>query len=108
VSVVIPNEYISKLEKNYLKANEFIPERWLTEKSDPLYHGHAHPMVSLPFGFGIRSCIGRRIAELEIETLVQNLLQNVKVEWTGPPLTITTKMINEFQKPFYFKITPIK
>jgi cytochrome P450 family 12 len=96
------------MEKHYPRAQEFIPERWLVEKSHPLYYGNTHPMVTLPFGFGVRSCIGRRIAELEIETLVKKLLDQVKVQWAGPPIRVNTKLINEFKKPLYFKIEPLK
>jgi len=35
----------------------------------------------MPFGFGPRMCIGRRFAELEIETLVTKVIRNFKVEY---------------------------
>lgn len=50
------------------KTDAFIPERWI--KGDPLFdeskmNGN-NSFVYLPFGFGPRSCIGRRFAEMEI------------------------------------------
>lgn len=103
VDVIAPNEYLSRLEKYYPRPNEFIPERWIVDKNDPLYHGRIHPMVTLPFGFGVRSCIGRRIAELEIETLFKRLLDELVVKWQGPPLKVVSKLMNSFVKPYYFK-----
>ncbi|NWX48010.1 CP27B protein, partial [Steatornis caripensis] len=38
----------------------FRPERWLRRDLT------SHPFASLPFGVGKRSCVGRRLAELEI------------------------------------------
>lgn len=87
---------------------EFIPERWLAEKSDPLYYGNADPMVTLPFGYGVRSCIGRRIGELEIEVMVANLIDEFKVSWYGPPLKVVTKVINMYVKPYSFKFESAK
>ncbi|KAL0883187.1 hypothetical protein ABMA27_016626 [Loxostege sticticalis] len=103
VFAIAPNENLSKSEKHYVRATEFIPERWLVEKSDPLFYGNTHPMVTLPFGFGVRSCIGRRIAELEIEILTKKLLNTVRVTWNGPPLQVVTKLMNEHKKPFHFQ-----
>lgn len=103
-----PNEYLCSLDKYYPRAKEFLPERWLVEKDDPMYHGKAHPMVSLPFGFGVRSCIGRRIAELEIEIFMKKLFDAYEVSWEGPPIKIVTRLFNTFEKPFGFRFKPAK
>ena len=54
---------IGQLEEYFPNAQAFIPERWI--KGDP-EESHHHPYTMLPFGFGTRMCIGRRIAELEM------------------------------------------
>lgn len=61
-------------EAYFPKADKFIPERWLernpTQGSDKVSMKPSNPFIYLPFGFGARSCIGRRFAEMEVETLV--------------------------------------
>lgn len=54
-------------ENHFIKANEFIPERWLRTTEDELSYKNVHQFVFLPFGFGPRSCIGKRLANLELE-----------------------------------------
>lgn len=49
------------------RADDFIPERWI--KGDPQFDETkmlGNSFIYLPFGFGPRSCIGRRFAEMEI------------------------------------------
>uniref|UniRef100_A0A8B9GBU9 Cytochrome P450 27C1 n=1 Tax=Amazona collaria TaxID=241587 RepID=A0A8B9GBU9_9PSIT len=60
-------------EENFSMANEFRPERWLRKDN----FDRVENFGSIPFGYGIRSCIGKRIAELEIHlALIQKLEQN--------------------------------
>ncbi|NXQ92666.1 CP27B protein, partial [Nyctibius grandis] len=45
----------------------FVPARWLRGGT-----ATPHPFASVPFGAGKRSCVGRRLAELEVtEALAQ-------------------------------------
>lgn len=64
---------LQKEEANYPKTDQFIPERWLKEQPAGLECPSAkatNPFIYLPFGFGPRSCIGRRFAEMEVEVLL--------------------------------------
>jgi cytochrome P450 len=59
---------MSNMEKYYPEAEKFIPERWL--KNEAQCNKGTHSFLTMPFGFGPRMCLGRRFAELEMETLV--------------------------------------
>jgi len=49
---------------------EYIPERWIRQNPEyPLYKSK-HPYAYMPFGFGVRSCIGQRFAELDLKMLL--------------------------------------
>ncbi|CAG9562981.1 unnamed protein product [Danaus chrysippus] len=100
--IVVANQYMSQMEKYYPKPHEYIPERWIVDKNDPLYYGNTHPFVHTPFGFGVRSCIGRRIAELEIETFAAKLIQNFDVRWFGPPIKVRASTLNYLIGPYNF------
>nr|XP_060630007.1 cytochrome P450 27C1 isoform X1 [Anolis sagrei ordinatus] len=63
-------------EDNFPLANEFQPERWLRKSN----MDRVDNFGSIPFGYGIRSCIGKRIAELEIHLALIQLLQNFEIK----------------------------
>ena len=67
--VVAAHAEMSSNSKHFEKPREFIPERWLRGCTEVTSAKNAHPFAYLPFGFGPRTCIGRRFAELEIEAL---------------------------------------
>lgn len=59
-------------DKYFPKGAQFLPERWLRENANnkDLKNNETTPFLYLPFGFGPRTCIGKRFAELEIQILV--------------------------------------
>ena len=60
--VAIHNDLIQKQEKYFKSPDKFLPERWLRGDDQEI----SHPFAALPFGFGSRSCLGRRFAEQEV------------------------------------------
>ncbi|KAJ8012347.1 hypothetical protein DPEC_G00041760 [Dallia pectoralis] len=71
--------YAVSYDKNvFQRPQAFLPERWLREG-----RGEAkkiqHPFGSVPFGFGVRACLGRRVAELEMYLLLSRLIKRYEV-----------------------------
>ncbi|CAN9512277.1 unnamed protein product [Ophioblennius macclurei] len=58
----------------FKNPNDFQPSRWLTKEESH------HPYASVPFGVGKRSCIGRRIAELELYLALSRILMEFDVK----------------------------
>lgn len=74
VNVAMGSIVLQADDTYFPKAKEFLPERWLKstggDSAECPHVQDANKFIFLPFGFGSRSCIGRRFAELEIEVLV--------------------------------------
>ncbi|KAJ9592119.1 hypothetical protein L9F63_001347 [Diploptera punctata] len=79
VHVIFPHLVVSNIEENFPQPNRFIPERWI--KSDGCPAHKIHPFVSLPFGYGRRTCLGRRFAEAELQILLAKIFRKYKVEY---------------------------
>ncbi|XP_037921750.1 probable cytochrome P450 12d1 proximal, mitochondrial isoform X5 [Hermetia illucens] len=85
---------LQKEDKYYPNADKYEPERWLKRDGTPAPAKSAHPFIFLPFGYGPRMCIGRRFAEMQIETLIVRILRDFQVEWHHPDLKFTMKSAN--------------
>lgn len=69
-----------KDEAYFPRANDYLPERWLR---DPQTNKKIQvtPFTYLPFGFGPRQCIGKRIVDLQMETTLAKIIRNFYVEF---------------------------
>lgn len=70
--MIFPHLVVSNIEEYVEEPNKFIPERWLhsSHLECPVKQEKIHPFIALPFGFGRRSCLGRRFAEVELNILL--------------------------------------
>ncbi|KAM4676107.1 cholesterol side-chain cleavage enzyme, mitochondrial [Discoglossus pictus] len=79
----------------------FIPERWLG--------GAATHFRGLGFGFGPRQCVGRRIAEMEMQLFLIHILENFKIEINRMTEVGTTFNLILFpSKPITLTLRPIE
>ena len=67
-------------ESIFEDAEAFKPERWLRNKDTALIES-AEAFASLPFRFGTRMCLGRRIAELELHLLMARIVQQFDISY---------------------------
>ncbi|KAK7818904.1 hypothetical protein U0070_001107 [Myodes glareolus] len=68
----------SRDPSTFSEPESFQPDRWLRNKGTENSKVQ-HPFGSVPFGYGVRSCLGRRIAELEMQLLLSRLIQQYAV-----------------------------
>ncbi|XP_032324829.1 cholesterol side-chain cleavage enzyme, mitochondrial isoform X3 [Camelus ferus] len=67
--------YAMGRDPNYFsKPSKFDPTRWLGKDRDLIH------FRNLGFGWGLRQCVGRRIAELEMTVFLIHILENFKIE----------------------------
>ncbi|GBN30371.1 putative cytochrome P450 301a1, mitochondrial [Araneus ventricosus] len=99
---IILNYNVSSTQEKYFKdADKYIPERWL--KSGTGQREDREAFAFVPFGFGPRMCIGRRIAELEMFTLLTKILQNFWVENKNDELQIRFQLVLMISSPLRYE-----
>jgi len=78
-TTVLGSSWVTGRDPAYFDApDEFRPERWLrAEGHDDTASKHA--FAWLPFGFGPRMCIGRRVADLEMQLLISRMAQEFRI-----------------------------
>lgn len=94
------NYYVSSVqEKFFPDATQYKPERWLRSSEG----GGVHNFAFQPFGFGPRMCIGRRIADLEMLTLITKIIQNFWVENKSKELDINFQLVLMIKSPLQYE-----
>uniref|UniRef100_A0A1A7YAN5 Cytochrome P450, family 27, subfamily C, polypeptide 1 n=1 Tax=Iconisemion striatum TaxID=60296 RepID=A0A1A7YAN5_9TELE len=71
--------------ETFASASDFQPDRWVRKEATDRVDNFG----SIPFGYGIRSCVGRRIAELEMHLALTRLIQQYHIGTS--PLTKEVK-----------------
>ncbi|XP_045592515.1 cytochrome P450 302a1, mitochondrial [Procambarus clarkii] len=93
--IVTQNQVSCRLPEYFPEPDKFLPERWLEKEN-------VNPFLVLPFGHGPRACIGRRMAEQNLYTVVLQLMAQYKIGWMGGELDCYSNLINEPDSPLDF------
>ncbi|XP_017079846.2 probable cytochrome P450 12e1, mitochondrial [Drosophila eugracilis] len=101
------NFQMANMEEFVPKVREFIPERWLRDESNSNSHlvgDTATPFMYLPFGFGPRSCAGKRIVDMMLEIAIARLVRNFQIGFDYPiENAFKAKFFVQPNIPFKFK-----
>ncbi|XP_055539547.1 probable cytochrome P450 12a4, mitochondrial [Wyeomyia smithii] len=79
-------------DKYFDRARDFLPERWLKDSSSA--RKNSHPFVYLPFGFGPRTCVGKRLAMMEMEILISRVTRMFEYRWNYGEFKIRGAVVN--------------
>ncbi|XP_028397173.1 cytochrome P450 10-like [Dendronephthya gigantea] len=91
-------EFLHSIDERYYGADakQFVPERWM--RDDAGKKREFNPFTMLPFGFGVRMCIGRRMAEALIYTVTSKLLLRYRLEYAGE-CELKRSLVGTFMSP---------
>eukprot|EP00931_Biecheleriopsis_adriatica_P058649 TRINITY_DN34976_c0_g1_i1.p1 TRINITY_DN34976_c0_g1~~TRINITY_DN34976_c0_g1_i1.p1 ORF type:complete len:532 (-),score=96.96 TRINITY_DN34976_c0_g1_i1:74-1609(-) len=95
--IVMSVEAVQKDPRLVDDPEVFHPERFLPEavdarKRDPLKSLIDHKLLGTPFSFGARMCLGARLADVEIMTLLSKFTSRFKFELSPPNQTWSKTM----------------
>ncbi|XP_024126737.1 1,25-dihydroxyvitamin D(3) 24-hydroxylase, mitochondrial [Oryzias melastigma] len=71
--LMINSHALGSSEEYFDDSKQFKPERWLRENSN------INPFAHVPFGIGKRMCIGRRLAELQLQLAMCWLVRDYEI-----------------------------
>jgi cytochrome P450 len=85
-SLFIPIKYFNICEAIWgSDAKQFVPERWLKEKTDDCKNSGSNHLYT--FSDGPRICLGKVFAMAEFKTVLLVLVRNFSFEFPGGPDT---------------------
>ncbi|XP_056137446.1 thromboxane-A synthase isoform X2 [Lampris incognitus] len=102
-SLEIPVGFLHYDPEHWPEPEKFIPERFTPEKK-----AKRHPFVYLPFGAGPRSCVGTRLAWLEMKMALVNVFRRFNVavcSETKVPLELKSTITLGPKNGIFVKIT---
>jgi len=89
-------------ERYFEEPRKFDPDRWDRESGKKF-----HPFSSVPFGYGPRSCIGKRLAEMELHLMLARIVQKFELHHVAS-LPEVTPVMRTLLTPPADKIIPVE
>ncbi|XP_035826031.1 1,25-dihydroxyvitamin D(3) 24-hydroxylase, mitochondrial [Aplysia californica] len=102
-TTAVPLYAIGRDPNIYKDPMEIKPERWMRTARD---REVTNTFAFVPFGWGQRSCIGRRIATANMQLLLIELLRRFRLTSVTKELTLETRLTLTPNPPMQLTLTP--
>lgn len=104
-TLIVMSIYTSGRDERYYKNPAlFLPDRWVRNST----HSAVNQQASLPFGIGARSCIGKKIAEAQLQVTLSKVVRSFDVELCNQgDVDIILKMVAKPSEPLRLKFNKI-
>lgn len=90
-TIIMLNNYtMSRDERIFSDPDSFLPDRWLRAEVATW-----HPFSAIPFGYGVRGCLGRRVSENLMYITAIQMVQNFTLR-KDPSFDITPLVRTQF------------
>ncbi|XP_011707041.1 PREDICTED: cytochrome P450 302a1, mitochondrial-like isoform X2 [Wasmannia auropunctata] len=99
--VIMANQITSQREEHFEDPEKYQPERWLNH--DEYARNDYQEYSCLPFGYGIRSCLGKNMAETQMMLLTAKLIQEFTIEYDYAEIRSRFFMINVPNRALRFR-----
>ncbi|XP_036145873.1 probable cytochrome P450 12a5, mitochondrial isoform X2 [Monomorium pharaonis] len=99
--VIMANQITSQREEYFENPEKYQPERWLNR--DEYTHNDYQEYSCLPFGYGVRSCLGKNMAETQMMLLTAKLVQEFTIEYDYAEIQSRFLMINVPNRSLRFR-----
>ncbi|OQU94838.1 hypothetical protein CLAIMM_01130 [Cladophialophora immunda] len=67
-------------ERNFTKALEFLPERWIDQEREKYGIRNHNTKAYIPFGAGVYSCVGKPLALLEMRLFLTRFMKKLELQ----------------------------
>ncbi|XP_072767739.1 probable cytochrome P450 12a5, mitochondrial isoform X2 [Anoplolepis gracilipes] len=100
--VIMANQITSQREEHFEDPGKYQPERWL--KQNELADDNSYQEYScLPFGHGVRACLGKDMAEMQMMLLTAKLVRKFTIEYDYADIRSRFYMVNVPNKSLRFR-----
>lgn len=99
--VIMANQITSQREEHFEDPEKYQPERWLNQ--DKYVHSDYQEYSCLPFGYGVRSCLGKNMAETQMMLLTAKLVKEFTIEYDYAEIQSRFLILNVPNRPLRFR-----
>lgn len=78
-TVWMPMHTLQRDERSFPEPLKFMPERWTSEAPEYVKDKRAF----IPFSTGVYSCVGQKLAMMEMRVVMANLLRSFEIDFAG-------------------------